>query len=444
MAFNILLLDADVKIHQDLNSCSKVVNNKTYKIFIDSVLRSWHKFIPNAREKHNVMILPSNCWYTNSFKQVSKWVTDRLQSVNNFNSISDQFQQSEVKEILEAVLKENQNARFEDVSKQRPSSEAFCLPAVYLPGFPKCGTTTLYDLLTSHPDVERSSRKEGQFWGNFVIAPDKDYRDLEALLYIYKFKDPAKKISQISHSKHLKVTIDGSTHTVYDSSRLGDAVNDMCMIPLLLHRVMPNTKVIIMLRNPTSRLWSHYWFYCSKTKYNFNINSKSKRLPPVPDYIIKKASERFHNHTVTAINEFNYCVQRGDSEFKCTYDAFYDDEQHSLACGKSRIGVSLYYFHIVKWLSVFPREQLLFLTMEELAKDPYVVTSSAWKFIGLDPVSKSRFKPIVANTNKWIISDKYKDSFKMWPETKKLLDTFFHPFNQRLAKLLNDTRLLWT
>ena len=427
-------------IHKDLKACTKVMKNDSYKALVDSILSSWYKFIPASHGKH---MLPSNCWYTKSFKHVPQTVTERLQSVLNFNSISNQFQLSEAEQILEAVLKENRTVEFEVIrsQKQKPSGEVFCLPTVYLPGFPKCGTTTLYDLLTSHPHIEASPRKEGQFWGNFVIAPDKVYQDLEALLYIYKFKDTAKKISQ---SDGLRLTFDGSTHTVYDSSRLGDAVNDMCMIPVLMHKVMPDTKIIIMLRNPTSRLWSHYWFYCSKTKYSFNTKVKSSRLPPVPDYVINKASERFHNHTVSAINEFNNCIQSGVSEFKCTYDAFHDDEQHSLACGKSRIGVSLYYFHIVKWLSVFPREQLMFLTMEELAEDSYAVASSAWKFIGLHPVPRTHFKPVVSNKNKWIISNKYKDSFTMWPKTKELLDTFFHPFNQRLAQLLDDQRFLWT
>lgn len=421
---------------QDLNTCNIVMKNDSYRAFIDSILSSWYRFIPASHEKY---ILPSNCWYTNSFRHVPQAVIDRMMSVGNYNHISKQFQQSEAEQILEAVLN-NQTIKFETIrsKKQKRPGEVFCLPTVYLPGFPKCGTTSLYNLLMSHPHIEKPARKEGQFWGNFMIAPNRTYQDLLPLLYIHRFKEVAKRISK---STHHKLTIDGSTHTVYDSSRLGDAVSDMCMIPILLHKVMPDTKIIIMLRNPTSRLWSHYWFYCSRTKYNFGTND---RLPPVPDDVINKASERFHNHTVAAISEFNNCIASGASEFKCTYNAFYDDDHHSLACGKSRIGVSLYYVHIMKWLSIFPREQLLFLTMEELAENPQAVVSEAWKFVGLDPLPRSSIPPIVSNTNKWITSDQYKDKFKMWPETKQLLDAFFHPFNQRLARLLNDQRFLWT
>ena len=192
-------------------------------MFVDSTLSSWHRFIPDSHDTEHM--LPSNCWYTSSFEHVPPKVFHRLLTVNNFNAISRQFQQSEAKQILEAMLTDNKSVKFEVIShNQNHSGEAFCLPTVYLPGFPKCGTTTLYYILKSHPDIGKLRGKEGQFWGNFVKAPNKLYQELEALLYTYRFKRSAE---NISHSDRLKVVIDGSTHTVYDSSRLGDAVNDV-------------------------------------------------------------------------------------------------------------------------------------------------------------------------------------------------------------------------
>ena len=425
----------DERLEQDMKVCNTIMSDDTYKKLVDTTLASWYKFVPQSTSKY---MLPSNCWYTNSFRNIPDKIIKKL-SVINFYGMQKKFPQSNVDQELLTML--NTNVTFEvPTDNSKPPGKVFCLPAVYMPGFPKCGTTTLYNQLTSHPDIAKSRSKEGQFWGNLVVAPNMFYRDLEVLLYTYRFMGPAQRISK---ANDLKVTIDASTHTVYDSANLGDAAKDMCLIPYLLHRVLPNTKIIILLRNPTRRLWSHYWFYCSRHKYNFE-RSHGNGLPPVPKSVVENASERFHNHTLTAINEFNHCIQSGESEFKCTYDAFYDDDKHSLACGKSRIGVSLYYFHVVKWLSVFPRDQLLFLTVEELAEDSYSVASSAWEFIGLDPLPKSKYRPVVSNTNNWITSDKYKDSFKMWPETKEILDVFFRPYNERLAKVLRDERFLWT
>ena len=35
-------------------------------------------------------------------------------------------------------------------------------------------------------------------------------------------------------------------------------------------------------------------------------------------------------------------------------------------------------------------------------------------------------------------------AFEMFPETRKLLREFFHPYNVRLAELLADEQYLWT
>ena len=423
-------------IQHDLTVCHDILKDETYRKFADSFLNSWYKFVPRAYSKQ---MLPSNCWYKERFENIPNDLTKRLKSTINFYHISRQYPESQVNKILEIAL--NETVIFKDATdKEKLSEEVFCLPSVYIPGFPKCGTTTLYQSLTTHPNIAKTTYKEGQFWSNIVVAPNNLYTDLEVLLYTYKFKHAAETISK---SNHHKLTIDGSTHTVYDSARLGDSAKDMCVIPTLLYKVMPNTKIIIMLRNPSNRQWSHYWFHCSRTKYNFGQNNNNAVRPPVPDQVIESAGEMFHNHTVAAISEFKSCIQSGASEFKCTYDASYDDEKHSFACGKTRIGVSLYYFHVIKWLSVFPREQLLFLTMEDLVQDPYSVVSSAWKFIGLDPIAEASFKPKLSNANKWITSNKYKNYFKMWSETKALLDAFFGPYNERLAKLLDDKRFLW-
>ena len=42
----------------------------------------------------------------------------------------------------------------------------------------------------------------------------------------------------------------------------------------------------------------------------------------------------------------------------------------TVACNGPRLGLSLYYFHIVKWMSVLPKNQLLFLRTEDLLSNP--------------------------------------------------------------------------
>ena len=86
----------------------------------------------------------------------------------------------------------------------------------------------------------------------------------------------------------------------------------------------------------------------------------------------------------------------------------------------------------------------MFVRMEDLVGDPYSVVSTVWSFMDLSPISKNHFKTNVkTNGNTWISSKKYKENFEMWPVTRKLLNTFFAPYNKRLAVLLNDDRYLW-
>ena len=423
------------KVQKDLEMCSRVMANNTvlYNNFVSRTLAAWDKFVPHSTSK---FMLPSNCWHTKTLHNVNRNVIESL-IVDDFFVIPQKFPDKRIirSKDLNTMLHTNFTVKFEEATNNgNQSGEVFCLPSVYMVGFPKCGTTTLYDQLASHPDFEEPLNKEGQFWMNFVKAPNQVYSNLDVLLYTYRFKAAAKSISQ---SKQLKVTMDASTKTVYEGARMGDALQDMCLIPFLLHKVMPNTKIIVTLRNPTKRQWSHYWFYYSIKVYNFESKQRSKNgHPPVPVNVIENASEMFHDHTVASIKKFNDCIQREDSEFKCAYSSFDKDE--------TSVGVSLYYFHIIKWLSVLPKEQFLFLRMEDLAEDQYSVASSAWEFMGLPPISRSKYRPRVSNANKWITSSKYKDSFKMWPKTKELLDTFYRPYNEQLAKLLNDKRFLWT
>ena len=234
-----------MKIQQDLTVCHDVLEDEKYRKYANFILNSWYKFVPRAHSKH---MLPSNCWYTDSFKNMPNSLTKMLTATRKFYHISLKYPQSQVKKILKTFL--NKTVTFKEATgKGKLSGETFCLPSLYIPGFPKSGTTTLYNLLTSHPNIVTPRMKEGQFWSNIVIAPNELYTDFEVLLYTYKFKHAAETISE---SYHHKLTVDGSTHTVLDTARLGNTTKDMCMIPMLLHKVMPNTKIIIILRNPTS------------------------------------------------------------------------------------------------------------------------------------------------------------------------------------------------
>ena len=87
----------------------------------------------------------------------------------------------------------------------------FCLPSVYLIGFPKCGTSLLYSYVASHPLFAKPRWKEGQFWRDYVRTSGRRYKELDVLIYLYHFHDA----SNIIIKNRRKFTMDASVSTVY-------------------------------------------------------------------------------------------------------------------------------------------------------------------------------------------------------------------------------------
>lgn len=53
----------------------------------------------------------------------------------------------------------------------------------------------------------------------------------------------------------------------------------------------------------------------------------------------------------------------------------------AVACSGPRLGLSLYYFHLVRWMGVLPRNQLLFLRTEDLLANPLHVMKVCSKIL---------------------------------------------------------------
>lgn len=113
-------------------------------------------------------------------------------------------------------------------------------------------------------------------------------------------------------------------------------------------------------------------------------------------------------------------------------------------CFPIRLGIGLYYYHIVRWLRVIPKEQFLFLRTEDLSTNPYSTMEKVWSFLGLSSLSRQYIEAVLSkkhewNSNDWIRSEEYRDKFSMLPETEAMLREFYRPHNELLAKLLSDS-----
>lgn len=399
--------------------CSKVLVDKTAysKNFINSNLDVWYKYVP---KQYNMD--PFNCWYAENFRTLPAKLIKKMKDVSSFVNIQNQFGKQDLDMILKNVLKTGTNI------STHPSKDYFCLPRTFLIGFPKCGTTLLYKYIKSHPLFTEPRMKECQFWRELVKTNNSRYKELEVLLYLYHFYDASRSI----RSQPNKFSIDASASTVFVSSQpLTNVEHDMCVVPLILFRTLPTSNFLIIMRNPVDRLWSDFWYFChfSKWKNKYNVNSTNN--------IRSLASEMFHNYTVSAILDFLSCINLGQTQFYCATLAG-NVAGEEVACTDVRLGVSIYYVHVQRWLSLFPRKQILLIRMEDLISDSLRTMTQVWSFLAVSSTHTHEVINEKINSNSWT----YKN-FAMLPQTRNILEIFFYPYNYLLAELLNDTRYLW-
>ena len=108
-------------------------------------------------------------------------------------------------------------------------------PTFFIVGAPKSGTTLLYNYLKQHPKVFLPSRKEPHFFSqsyhNFRLAPPVSTKD--AYLEIFK------------NTENFKAIGEASTNYLSDPETA-----------YLIKNQLPNSKIIISIRNPIDRSFS--------------------------------------------------------------------------------------------------------------------------------------------------------------------------------------------
>lgn len=112
------------------------------------------------------------------------------------------------------------------------------LPTFFIIGAMRCGTTSLHSYLRSHPDIYLRFKEPHFFDGRFERGLDW-YRSL--------FAEAA------------------------DAKAVGESTPTYMYSDLALqrmHQVVPNARLVAMLRNPVERAYSHYWMNRAREKEN--------------------------------------------------------------------------------------------------------------------------------------------------------------------------------
>lgn len=182
--------------------------------------------------------------------------------------------------------------------------------------------------------------------------------------------------------------------------------------PYFVHHMNPNVKLLLMLRDPVERLFSHY------------LHSGAG-----------STAEQFHEHIKYSLPLWHNCVKTHTIRH-CIYDA---DFRKTL---KAPIYTSFYNIHLQEWLKVFPREQMFIFRNEDYTKDIKGTMKKLFKFLDIDTPEESILDSMEKQPH-FYETKKKKTSGALKQETKKLLTDFYRPHIEELAKILGDEKFLW-
>jgi len=228
------------------------------------------------------------------------------------------------------------------------------LPDFLIIGGQKCGTSAIWHSIVTHPDVD-PTKKEKNFF-NFYWHKGLDF-------YSDMFKDPN------------KINGDASPGYLFSPD-----------VPERVKEVIPNTKIIVSLRNPIDRAYS---------QYNHQLPNYSR-----PKYWIKKLG-RFSD----------------EYEKVPTFEEALDMQKDFIERG--------YYADQLKlWFNHFPKDQFLIIKFEDFVLNNQQTMTDIQEFLEL--------KVINLNPNK-----RFSGYDDMQPKTRRFLKKHFNSHNQKLNELLN-------
>ena len=382
--------------------------------------------------------LPNHCWNAGVELDISPSLVS-----GHFNGTKFRVSRAHFEKFIPR-LNTLSDGGFRAGDSRKYSMPFSCIPEVFLSGFYKCGSTYLYSLINTHPEFSKATalRKEPDWFTrdqHFVNEEGK--RTAFFTDYIVNFQSLVESLSiqRKQHSIKYSFGLDGSAGMMlfwpifFQQQRI---VN-FCLLPSVIPEILPKSKFIVVMREPTSMLYSLFWFSC--TRFNQPVPSLETQL---------KGPDIFHERVMDGINAIKSCLTAFPL-VKCLIDSANTlDTFHPLMpkCGEVNfsIYVALYYIHIQKWLSVVPRERFLFLTLEELSSYKQLTANQVWSFLKVHSLPFGHIHTHAAKLNKQMAVD-YKNNprLAMRSDTKKILQNFFRPYNQMLADLLGNRKFLW-
>ncbi|WP_293279024.1 tetratricopeptide repeat protein [Microcoleus sp. PH2017_31_RDM_U_A] len=208
-----------------------------------------------------------------------------------------------------------------ELSQVKWNSTQLREPDFIIIGSPRCGTTSLYKYITSHPQILPAANKEICFFS--------EHFNKGLAWYQAHFPPPI----DAHHFLTGEATPTYLTHPLAASR---------------LHGCLPKVKLIVILRNPVDRALSHYQMLVRR-------GTESRTFEKAIDAELQLLADA----TETSLADKSYWKD-------CHY-----------------IYKSLYVCSLKQWMNLFPREQFLILQSEEFYANPAATLSQVFNFLDL-------------------------------------------------------------
>ena len=272
-------------------------------------------------------------------------------------------------------------AEYTRFGARRATAWARLRPTYLVIGAQRSGSTSLHDYLAANPAVLTSVVKEVHYF----------HRYYEKGPYWYRSRFPL-----VLRRRWVR----RRTGTV---PPIGEATPDYLFdprAPARVHAFDSRMRLIAVLRDPVERAFSHW-----RMEVRHGLEALS----------FEDALDREEEELDAGLERLSRTEGYVDEAFSRSYTA------------RGR-----YAEQLERWLELFPEEQLLVLSSEELLADPASTLEHVWTFLGV-PAWRSDVPRLRGA----------QDEASMAPATRERLARAFEPHNRRLEELVGR-RFAWT
>ena len=296
------------------------------------------------------------------------------------------------------------------------------IPSFIILGMMKCGTTSLFQYIMDHPYAYNGRQKEPHVFDWRYERINKTKLTKEQQEKSIHFLQQRGLENPSEFQQKITCFFDTDEMILNKNSICGDGSPSYILGGKLLAKRIkdntPNSRLIIILRDPIKRCCSHY--NMMKDKMDRNLGDKT-----------------FKEVVLDDIQRLRSCgINPEDGVDNIDLDVFERDYLRSLPYGHgshSYVGRGLYILLIKVWISEFKRENILILRLEEMVKNVQNTMDVVYEYLGLPPHVLEDTNARNARVGGYKV-DFNNDENK---QVMKILEEFYKPFNEKLEELLS-------